>query len=216
MNKKEKLALFEQKNIYCITAEEYSNNRGNITVVKEMLASGAKIIQYREKKKSFREKYEECKIIRKLTKKYNSIFIINDHPDLCLMCGADGVHLGQDDYPVKEVRNLLGEKYIIGVSTHSPKQYLKAVKDKADYAGVGPIFETYTKEDVVPPVGFEYLDWVVKNKKIPFVAIGGIKEHNIAEVVRHKANCICMVTEITSAKNIKEKISKLKKIIMSV
>jgi len=209
MTKKEKLKLFDNYNIYCITAEKYSRGRTNIQVVKDMLKAGVKIIQYREKYKSFKEKYEECKKIRDLTKKKKAVFIINDHPDLCLMTGADGVHLGQDDYPVKEVRKILGADFIIGVSTHSPQQYKKAVLDGADYAGVGPLFETHTKDDVIPAVGLQYLKWVVKHKKIPFVAIGGIKEHNINEVINSGAKCICLVTEITAADDIKEKIKNL-------
>lgn len=211
MTKKEKMKFFDENNIYCITAEKFSKGRTNLEVVKDMLYAGIKIIQYREKYKSFKEKYEECKKIKELTQKKKAIFIVNDHPDLCLMVKADGVHLGQDDYPVKEVRKILGKNYIIGVSTHFPEQYKKVVKDGADYAGVGPLFETHTKDDVMPPVGLEYLKWVVKNQKIPFVAIGGIKEHNINEVIKAGAKCICLVTEITMADDIKGKINNIKK-----
>ncbi|MCX8094188.1 MAG: thiamine phosphate synthase [Candidatus Goldbacteria bacterium] len=206
MSKRKKLNEFNRLNIYCITAEKFSRGKDNITVVKEMLQAGVRIIQYREKYKSFKEKYDECVRIRQMTLKNGAIFIINDHPDLCLMVGADGVHLGQDDYPVRVVRKLLGEKYIIGVSTHSPKQYKKAIADGADYAGVGPLFKTNTKDDVMPPVGLKYLKWVVKNAQIPFVAIGGIKEHNIEKVIKAGAKCVCLVTEITQANDIKEKI----------
>ncbi|MCX7698962.1 MAG: thiamine phosphate synthase, partial [Candidatus Goldbacteria bacterium] len=114
ISKIKKLNEFNRLNIYCITAEKFSMGRDNITVVKEMLQAGVRIIQYREKYKSFKEKYYECLKIRQMTLKNGAIFIINDHPDLCLMIGADGVHLGQDDYPVRVVRKLLGEKYIIG------------------------------------------------------------------------------------------------------
>lgn len=216
MNKIEKMQLFNKKNIYSITAEKYSLGRDNITVVKNMLEAGVKIIQYREKYKSFKEKYNECIAIKKLIKKNNAIFIINDHPDLCLMVGADGVHLGQDDYHVKAVRKLIGDEYIIGISTHSPEQYKIAVNDGADYAGVGPLFETHTKDDIMPPVGLEYLRWVVKHERIPFVAIGGIKEYNVDKVINAGAKCICLVTEIISAKNIKQKIKGIYKKINSV
>jgi len=209
MKKEDKMKFFETFNIYCITDEKHSNGRKNIDVVKEMLKSGIKIIQYREKYKSFLEKYKECIEIRKLTQKYNAILIINDHPDLALMVKADGIHLGQDDYPIKEVRKLVGDNLIIGISTHQPSQYIKAAKDGADYAGVGPLFETNTKDDVMPPVGLKYLRWVVKNKKIPFVAIGGIKKHNIKDVIKEGAKCICLVTEITQSKNIKKTIKEL-------
>ncbi len=214
MDKKTKLKEFKKENIYCITAEKFSCGKSNIEVVKQMLSAGIKIIQYREKYKSFKEKLNECLIIRKLTKKKKAILIVNDHPDLCLMVKADGVHLGQDDYPVKYVRKFLGRNYLIGISTHSPEQYKKAVKDGADYAGVGPLFETHTKDNVMAPVGISYLKWVVKNQQIPFVAIGGIKEWNIKEVIDAGAKCICLVTEITGAKDIKQKICNLKSILL--
>ncbi|MEF3280102.1 MAG: thiamine phosphate synthase [Elusimicrobiota bacterium] len=213
MTKNQKMKLFENYQIYCITDMKHSNGRSNIEVVKNMLDSGIKIIQYREKYMDFLKKYEECKEIRKLTKKYQALLIVNDHPDLALIVEADGIHLGQDDYPVKEVRKLVGKDFIIGVSTHYPEQYEKAFKDGADYAGVGPLFETHTKDNVMDPVGIGYLEWVVKNKKIPFVAIGGIKEHNLEKVVKEGARCFCLVTEITQAKDIKAKIKKLNNII---
>ncbi len=194
--------------IYCITGEKFSLGRSNIFVVKEMIKAGVKIIQYREKEKNTAEKYNECIEIRKLTKKAGALFIVNDNIDLAIATDADGVHVGQEDMPVKQARKLIGNK-IIGVSTHSPQQAEKAVEDEADYIGVGPIFKTYTKKDVVKPVGYEYLNYVVENIKIPFVAIGGIKTHNIAEVAKRGANCFAMITEIVAAENICEKIKNL-------
>ncbi|NLK62026.1 MAG: thiamine phosphate synthase [Fusobacteria bacterium] len=196
------------KGIYGITAEKYSNGRKNIDVVREMIESGVKIIQYREKYKSMKEKYEECLEIREITRKNSVIFIVNDHIDIAMMVDADGVHIGQDDVPIKEVRKLVGNK-IIGLSTHSKEQYQKALEDGADYIGVGPIYKTYTKDDVCDPVGLEYLEYAVKENKIPFVAIGGIKENNIYDVINIGAETICLVTEIVGAENINDKIVSL-------
>lgn len=205
MNKRQKLKIFEEYSIYGITDSKFSK-KPLVQQADEMIKAGVKIIQYREKYKDFKTKYYDCKEIRKITKKNNTIFIVNDHPDLALMVNADGLHIGQDDYPIKEVRRLVGSDMIIGISTHEPKQYIEAVKSGADYAGVGPLFKTETKDNVMQPVGLEYLRWVVKHKKIPFVAIGGIKEHNIDLVIKEGAKCICLVTEITTAKNIQEKV----------
>lgn len=197
--------------LYCITAEEYSKGRSNIDVVKAMVEAGVKLIQYREKEKSMIDKYTECKEIRKVTKEAGATFIVNDHVDLAVMVEADGVHIGQDDLPVSKVRELVGEEMIIGVSTHSPEQAHRAVDNGADYIGVGPIFKTFTKKDVCDPVGLEYLEYVVKNIDIPFVAIGGIKEHNMLEVKGRGAKCIAVVTEIVSADNICKKIESIKR-----
>ena len=197
--------------LYCITAEEYSRGRDNIEVVKAMINSGIRIIQYREKEKKPLQKYNECLKIRELTKKAGVTFIVNDDVDIAMLVKADGVHIGQDDLPPEKVRELVGNEMIIGLSTHSPQQAQDAVRKGVDYIGVGPIFKTYTKKDVCKPVGLEYLDYVVKNIDIPFVAIGGIKESNVHEVRTRGARCIAMVTEIVGAENIEEKISNIKR-----
>jgi len=197
--------------LYCITAQNLSNGKNNIDVVKEMILGGAKIIQYREKYRDIRTRYKECIEIKKLTEKNDVTFIINDNIDIAMLVKPDGVHIGQDDLPIKEVRELVGEDMIIGLSTHCPEQAQQAVRDGADYIGVGPIYATKTKDNVCSPVGVEYIDYVVNNINIPYVAIGGIKEHNINEIIKHKAKCICMVSEIVGADNIQQKIKSILK-----
>lgn len=190
--------------IYGITAEKFSMGRTNVEVAHCMIDGGVRIIQYREKRpyKSFAQILEECRQIRKLTQDRGVAFIVNDYVDIALLSDADGVHVGQDDLPVADVRQLVGRDKIIGCSTHSPEQARQAVTDGADYIGVGPIFATETKEDVCAPVGLAYLEYVVENLSIPFVAIGGIKAHNIEKVVRRGARTICLVTEIVGAQDI--------------
>jgi len=194
--------------IYGITAEEYSLGRSNIEVVKAMIKGGIKIIQYREKdNKTLREKFKECRKIRELTRKNNVLFIVNDHIDIARLAGADGIHLGQDDIPIKEARKIFNG--IIGLSTHSAEQARKAVKDGADYIGAGPIYHTKTKKNVCAAVGLEYIKYLAGNIRIPFVAIGGIKEHNIREVIALGAKTIAVVTEITGSRDIPGKIKRL-------
>lgn len=195
--------------LYAITAEEYSAGRGNIEVVRDILKGGVKILQYRQKEKSKREKYLECMEIRKMTEKAAATFIVNDDVDIALAVKADGVHLGQDDMPIEAARELVKEDMIIGMSTHSPWQAHDAIMRGADYIAIGPIFPTQTKKDVCPAVGLEYLDYAAKNVTIPFVAIGGIKLHNMREVVTHGASCVAMVTEIVSAPDICERVKKI-------
>lgn len=197
------------KGLYCITAQEYSNGKDNIEVVRAMIDAGVKIIQYREKDKKLREKYRECEKIREITRSEGVTFIVNDDIDIAQIVDADGVHVGQDDLPIEKVRQLLGENKLIGVSTHCPEQAQDAVRRGADYIGVGPLYKTYTKKDVCDPVGLEYLDYVAKNIKIPFVAIGGIKEKNLEEVLTHGAECVAMVTEIVGDNDIKSKIERI-------
>jgi thiamine-phosphate pyrophosphorylase len=198
--------------LYGITAEKFSGGRTNIQVVRQMIQGGIKIIQYREKRpsKSYRTILEECRQIRELTRAAGVTFIVNDYVDVALLVDADGVHVGQDDLPVGEVKKLLGQDRIVGLSTHSPPQAFDAVRAGADYIGVGPIFATRTKDDVCEPVGFTYLEWVVKNISLPFVAIGGIKLDNIDQIVGRGAGTICLVTEIVGATDIAARIEELK------
>jgi len=196
--------------IYGITGEEFSMGRDNLTIAELMIKSGIRIIQYREKEKHMGERYRECLAIREMTAKAGVTFIVNDHVDLALAVSADGIHVGQEDLPIEAIRRVTGGKMIVGLSTHSPEQARQAVADGADYIGVGPIFSTTTKKDVVDPVGFDYLDFVVKNIPIPFVAIGGIKEHNAGDLVRRGASCLAMITEIVGADDMVKKVENIR------
>jgi thiamine-phosphate pyrophosphorylase len=204
--KRQGMAGLLSADIYGVTAEEYSLGRSNIEVAAQMIEAGITVIQYREKEKNGTMMVEECLKLRELTRSAGVTFIVNDRPDLALLVDADGVHLGQDDLPPEMVRKLVGEKMIIGLSTHSPAQAQAAERLGVDYIGVGPIFATKTKKDVCDPVGLSYLDYIVKNISLPFVAIGGIKEHNIASVYQTGARCIALVTEITGAPDIGERV----------
>ena len=201
--------------LYGITAEKFSHGRSNIEVVKEMIAGGIAILQYREKRhqKSAAAMLEECREIRRLTREAGVLFIVNDFIDIALLVDADGVHVGQDDLPVEVVRSLIGASKLIGVSTHNPQQATQAAQDGADYIGVGPIFRTQTKEDVCEPVGLGYLEYAVHNSSLPFVAIGGIKEHNLGEVLQRGARTVCMVTEIVASEDITAKVRNINAVI---
>lgn len=212
MTHRRNLANFLSTDLYGITADEYSLGRGNVETVRLMIEAGIRVIQYREKEKSTRQMYEECFAIRELTRSSDVTFIVNDHVDLALAAKADGVHIGQDDLPPKKVRELVGDDMIIGLSTHSPEQAQAAmdIADIVDYIGVGPIFATSTKKDVCEPVGLEYLEYVVSNISLPFVAIGGIKEHNVDLVRAKGAAVISLVTGIVGAYDVSSKVAAIR------
>ena len=202
---------FLSTDLYGLTDEPHSLGRTNVQVAELLIASGIKVIQYREKDRTLREKAEECRVIRERTREAGVTFIVNDHVDLAIAVEADGVHVGQDDLPPALVRKLVGDTMIIGLSTHSPQQAQEALREGVvDYIGVGPIFSTSTKKNVCAPVGLEYLDYVVKNIPLPFVAIGGIKEHNIGLVRKHGARLVAVVTEITGADDVAAKVELLR------
>ena len=191
-----------ETDIYAITDAGLSLGRPLEEVASALLGAGVRILQYREKKLKAGAMLEECRLLRRLTAEAGACFIVNDHIDIAMLVQADGVHVGQEDLPVPEVRSLVGPDVIIGLSTHEPEQALAARGLGADYLGVGAVFATQTKEDVVAPVGFDYLDWVAANIDLPFVAIGGIKTHNIGDVARHGARCCCLVSELVGAPDI--------------
>lgn len=211
MKAKAAMHNFLTTDIYGLTSEEHSLGRSNVDIAEQMIIAGIRVIQYREKRKPGCAMFAECRAIRELTLAAGVTFIVNDHIDLAMLVLADGVHIGQDDLPPEAVRQLVGPDMLIGLSTHSPHQAQAALRcGVIDYIGVGPIFPTQTKADVCAPVGLEYLDYVVNNIDLPFVAIGGIKEHNISSVRRRGAKIIALVTEIVGAQDIGAKVAAIR------
>ena len=200
-----------QTDLYALTDEGLSRGRSLEEVARALLGAGIRILQYREKRKKDGEKLEQCRLLRRITREYNACFIIDDHVDIAMLCEADGVHVGQEDIPLTDVRALVGSSMCIGVSTHAPEQALAAVQGGADYIGVGPVYATQTKEDVCAPVGLNYVDWVSSHISLPFVCIGGIKAHNIHEVVAHGGTCCALVSDFVSADDIAQAVEKVRR-----
>ncbi|MFH0771564.1 MAG: thiamine phosphate synthase [Candidatus Omnitrophota bacterium] len=178
-------------------------------IAKRAVRGGADVIQLREKQASARDIVRLGLVVKKAIQDTKALFIINDRPDIALAVGADGVHLGQDDLPVEAARLILGKDKIIGLSTHSIAQALEAQKRGADYIGVGPIFSTPTKPDY-KPVGLNLVKQVKNKVNIPFVAIGGIDETNIDEVVDAGACRVAVVRAVCRAKDVEAAARSLK------
>ncbi len=202
------LDAFRAGGLYCITALPLSQGRGTIAVVAAMLAGGARLIQYREKRVSRLQAYQECLAIRRMTWEMGAAFVVNDHVDLALAVEADGVHVGQDDLPVEAVRRLVGEHVAVGLSTHGPAQAEAALGLPVDYIGVGPVFPTCTKEDVCAPVGLDAVRHAT-TLPLPFVAIGGITRANVTEVRAAGARTVAMVSEIVTAPDIARRVTEV-------
>jgi thiamine-phosphate pyrophosphorylase len=133
--------------------------------------------------------------LRSITRDFDAALVVNDHPDIALAAEADGVHLGQDDLPLREARKIMGKDAIIGISTHTIEQAIIAQKDGADYIGFGPIFHTTTK-DAGSPQGTDRLREVKKHIDIPVVAIGGINITNIRSVIEAGADAVAVASAI--------------------
>jgi thiamine-phosphate pyrophosphorylase len=164
-------------------------------MTRKVLRKGVRWIQFREKEISRRKIYQNAIRLRRLTKDYDAIFIINDFPDIAMCTGADGVHLGQDDLPLKEARKIMGSDRVIGISTHCLEQAAEAERDGADYIGFGPLFATLTK-DAGRPKGIAMLREIRKRVHIPVVAIGGISLENISSVLQTGVNAVAVASAI--------------------
>ena len=211
MSRAETMENFKNTEIYAITAEKMSRGRSNAEVVDQMLAAGIRFLQYREKEKSAREMYEECRVLRQMTRSAGAAFIIDDFVDLALAVDADGVHIGQTDLPPAAVRRLVGPAKVIGLSTHNLEQLqaANAMGNLIDYIGVGPVFPTATKATAA--VGLDYVRQAAHSSLLPYVAIGGIKEHNIGAVAEAGADTVAVVSGIVGAVDIDASIATLRR-----
>jgi thiamine-phosphate pyrophosphorylase len=189
--------------LYVVTGPAQSRGRGFEEVVRDALAGGAGAIQLRAKELVTRETLEVAKNLRALTADTGSLFVVNDHVDVALACGADGVHLGQNDLPIPEARRIVGPDLILGASCHSLEQALRAEGEGADYVNVGPIFATQTKVGGVAPVGVELIRTVKDRLGVPQTCMGGINAGNVAQVVRAGAERIAVVSAVVGAADVK-------------
>jgi thiamine-phosphate pyrophosphorylase len=173
------------------------------------------MVQLREKHLSTRLFIDEARRIKRLLALYKVPLIINDRVDVALAAGAEGVHIGQDDMPYPEARRLLGGAAIIGLSVETEEQVREAEAFDVAYLGVSPIFDTPTKTDTKGSWGLEGLARVRKLSRHPLVAIGGISEVNAESVIRTGADCIAVVSALSSAPDPRKAAERLNGIIQA-
>ncbi len=167
--------------------------------VRQLIDSGVSIIQLREKHRNSDEFYADAKEALRIGREAGIKIVINDRVDIALALDADGVHLGQEDLPPDEARKLLGNKAIIGFSTHDIDQVKEAVGLNIDYLAFGPVFSTATKENPEPVTGIEELKKIVMFcDKIPVVAIGGITSENISVIGQTGADACAVISAVFS------------------
>jgi thiamine-phosphate pyrophosphorylase len=164
------------------------------------LDGGVDLVQLRCKDVSDEEILTAAVRFRTICTQHGALFIVNDRPDLALQADADGVHVGQDDTPVAEARELLGDERIVGLSTHSPAQVDAARGQAVDYIAVGPVHETPTKPGR-PAVGLELVSYAAANATVPFFAIGGINPDNVDAVAAAGAQRVVVVRALTQARD---------------
>jgi thiamine-phosphate pyrophosphorylase len=207
--KTQRLTAFGKIDIYPVISSEFCAGRSPIYVLEQIAEGGARIVQLREKNMTKIDLAPLAREFRRICDRYGMLLIMNDHVDIAIETGADGVHLGQDDMLLGDARKAAPE-LILGCSTHSKEEALKAQDDGADYINLGPIFATQTKTTGYNPLGMEILKSVPSLLRIPFTVMGGIKEKHIPDLVALGAGRIAMVTEITTAEDIASKVRGLR------
>ncbi len=164
-----------------------------------MLRAGVRLLQYRHKGGFERWHLEECTRLAELAREAGAIFVVNDRADIALLAGADGVHVGQDDFPPEAVRRLMGQDKLVGYSTHSEAQARGAETLPVDYVAIGPVFATSTKENPDPVVGLEGVRAARRATTKPLVAIGGITRQNAAQVLAAGADSVAVARDLVAA-----------------
>jgi len=192
--------------LYAILDPDQTNGRAADLVLRQLLEGGAKILQLRAKSLLPRDFLELARRVRERTRAAGCQLIVNDRIDIALACGADGIHLGQEDLPLAAGKKLMGNK-IVGISTHDIEQAREAERNGADYIGFGPMFGTTTKDTGLSARGIDMLKQIRAAVKIPIVAIGGINENNVQEVWRAGADSAAIISDILGAENIAEKVA---------
>lgn len=187
--------------LYAVTSRAWTGEHTLLWQVEQALKGGVTCVQLREKHADPRLLLEEARQMAQLCRQYRVPFIINDDVELALACGADGVHVGQQDLSARQVRRIAGDKLLVGVSAHSVQEALQAAADGADYLGVGAMFATSTKADA-RPLPHQTLREICQAVDLPVVAIGGIQADNLLQLTGCGADGVALVSAIFSAQDI--------------
>ncbi len=194
--------------LYAVTDRTWTGKQSLYEQVEAALKGGVTCVQLREKELEEAALLQEAIELKALCHRYGVPFFINDNVDIAIKCGADGIHVGQEDMAAGSVRAMVGKNMIIGVSVHSVAEALEAVKNGADCLGVGAMFSTSTKQDagVLPR---QTLSDICRAVDIPVVAIGGLSRENIPQLAGTGVDGVALVSAIFSAQDIEDECKKL-------
>ncbi len=189
---------------HVLTDTQLQDRFSHRELVELAITGGADTIQFRQKTGNTREMILAAREMQSLCRKAGVPFIVNDRLDVALAAQADGVHLGQDDFPIPLARKILGEAVIIGGSASTLEEARKCFGEGADYIGFGPVFPTTSKEDAGPVSGLILLEQAVKEIPLPIIAIGGIGLHNAHQVMEAGAYGIAVISAVCCQESPKE------------
>ena len=187
--------------LYAVTDRAWTGKQTLYEQVEAALKGGVTCVQLREKELDETAFLQEAKELCALCRRYGVPFLVNDNVEIAIACGADGIHVGQEDLASGEVRRRVGESMILGVSVHTVEEARQAVRDGADYLGLGAVFPTSTKTDV-EQMPNETLRAICDAVNVPIVAIGGINRGNILRLAGSGVDGVALVSAIFSAEDI--------------
>jgi thiamine-phosphate pyrophosphorylase len=187
--------------LYVIIDPRQTRGRDPVEIARLALAGGAQVIQWRDKLRDKGEQMAQAQAVRELCCVCHALFLVNDHVDLALALSADGAHLGQKDLPALLVRPWVPDGFLLGVSSNTVEEARQAERSGADYVAVGAIFPTNTK-DVTRPASLERLREVKTAMNAPVVAIGGINEGNVREVIAAGADAVAVISVVCLADDV--------------
>jgi len=189
--------------IYLITDDAYLEGRDLYRTIEEALEGGVTAVQYRFKRKTARQMYEELLLLREITRRFSADLVVNDRADLALAVEADGVHVGKEDLPPEAVRKVAGDRLYIGYTVNSLEELKSALKLPVDYIGFGSVYPTSTKENY-RLVGLKALEEAVGISDKPVVAIGGIMPYRVPEVLKTGCRYIALSSGILGFQDVRK------------
>ena len=187
--------------LHVLTDTVLQSRFSHLELAEQAIKGGADTIQFRQKNGATREIIETASQLKQLCTDAGVTFIVNDRVDVAIASEADGVHLGQDDFPIPLARKLLGESRIIGGSAASLEEAQKCIAEGVDYIGFGPVYPTASKEDAGPATGIDLLKQVVEAIPLPIIAIGGVDVKNMPEVIHAGARGIAVISAVCCQDN---------------
>jgi thiamine-phosphate pyrophosphorylase len=197
--------------IYPITDKALAGRDSHLSILKELIRGGARLVQIRDKQTPLSELLADLLRCVEFACKHEAVLIVNDRCDLALSVGAGGVHLGQHDLPPEAARKVLGPRKVIGYSTHTIGQVKLAMRLPVHYIGFGPIYDTSTKPDPSPVVGLQGLTRACRISVKPVVAIGGISQERVAQVLEAGAASAAIISALMKAKNLARQMEEMLK-----
>lgn len=196
--------MFPTSRLYAIVDSNLLGPLGAPAAAAQLLRAGVRLLQYRHKGPWTRQSWNDCRAIAELARQHAAQFLVNDRADVALLCGAEGVHLGQQDLAPEHARRVLGaaSDRLIGFSTHNLEQAREGDRLPVDYLAIGPVFATLTKQQPGPVVGLETVAAVRAAVKKPLVAIGGITLENARTVLEAGADAVAVARDLLTADSI--------------